>query len=139
MVAFLIGNGAEIRPLEKGRKSPVLTFSKNSFKNTIRLPNGLDPDQDRCRKHNIIMLHCFSLTDKWLYVADSHWQWMQVQQTIFSVFLKEIINSIFRNFIWGGMSSYVLSPPYIQRYTSPNENLNSYPLRDGQQIFLPHL
>ena len=24
-----------------------LTFSKNSFRNTIRVSNGLDPDQDR--------------------------------------------------------------------------------------------
>ena len=25
-----------------------LTFLKNSFRNTIRVPNSLDPDQDRC-------------------------------------------------------------------------------------------
>ena len=25
-----------------------LHFSKNSFRNTIRVSNGLDPDQDRC-------------------------------------------------------------------------------------------
>ena len=55
-----------------------------------------------------MMLQCFSLADKWLYAADSHWQWMQMQQAIVSVFLKEIVNSIFRNFICGGISSDVL-------------------------------
>ena len=44
-----------------------LTFSKRSFRNTIRVSNGLDPDQDRCSVDPHLGLNClqrFSADDK---------------------------------------------------------------------------
>ena len=36
----------------------ILTFSKNSFRNTIRMSNGLDQDQDQCSVHPDLGTNC---------------------------------------------------------------------------------